>query len=142
MGRHLVRAIVIGSIILFGWIVRQQQSALPLSKFQAATSAADAWATWGRPESLPDHFARHGHDFHARDAADYAAQAHAFLEHAKAAGLPAKRARDGSLRIYEKATDTFGAYNADGTTRTFFKPGSYDYYERQPGEPVDLRSLR
>ena len=107
-----------------------------------ANVGASAWQTWGQPDTLPDHFARHGADFHARDADDYAAQAAAFFQRAKADGLPAKRATDGSLRIYDPATDTFGAYNASGTTRTFFKPGSAGYFDRQEGERVDLRTLR
>jgi pyocin large subunit-like protein len=88
---------------------------------------------------LPDHFARHGADFGARSPEDYAAQAAAFLLRAKAEGLPAKRDADGSLRIYDPSTGAFGAYNANGTTRTYFKPGSPTYFERQPGENVDLR---
>lgn len=143
---------VIFSIVLgVSWFIRQQKGAttntvLPASaqagSYVPAPVAGDARQTWGRPETLPDHFARHGSDFHARDAEDYAAQANAFLQRAKANGLPAKRDRDGSLRVYDRATDTFGAYNADGTTKTFFKPGSPSYFERQPGETVDLRASR
>jgi len=77
-----------------------------------------------------------------RDADEYAAQAAAFLQRAKTTGLPAKRAAEGSLRIYDPATDTFGAYNSNGTTRTFFKPGSAGYFDRQAGEPIDLRAAR
>ena len=29
-------------------------------------------------------------------------------------------------------------YNRDGTTKTYFKPGSPDYFDRQPGRPVKL----
>lgn len=96
--------------------------------------------TWGRVDTLPDHFARHGRDFGARDADDYAAQAAAFLQRARSSGLPVKRDADGSLRIYDPATGTFGAYNRDGTTKTFFKPGDAHYFDRQPGKPVNLRS--
>ena len=108
----------------------------------AAASVGRASQTWGRSIQLPDHFARHGSDFQARDAEDYAAQAAAFLQRAKATGLPAKRDADASLRIYDPATGAFGAYNANGTTRTFFKPGSPEYFDRQPGERVDLRTAR
>lgn len=42
-------------------------------KISAATKAAPPpRKIWGNPESLPDHFARHGGDFHAKDADDYA----------------------------------------------------------------------
>jgi len=97
---------------------------------------------WGRPETLDDHFARHGRDFKARDAADYAQQAHLFLDRAKTTGLPAKRDSDGTLRVFDPRTGAFGAYNSDGTTKTYFKPGSRDYFDRQPGVRIDLRTAR
>ena len=100
----------------------------------------DARQTWGRPESLADHFARHGSDFGARSADDYAAQAAGFLERARREGFPAKRDADGSLRVFDPATGTFGAYNRNGTAKTFFKPGNAGYFDRQPGTKVDLRT--
>jgi pyocin large subunit-like protein len=93
--------------------------------------------TWGNPASLPDHFARHGADFHARDADDYARQAWAFGEHAKAGGLLVKVDADGVRRVFDPRTGAFGAYNADGTTKTYFKPNSRDYFDRQPGRLVN-----
>lgn len=93
-------------------------------------------------ETLGDHFARHGRDFNARNADDYAAQAAAFLQRAKTTGLPAKRDADGSLRVFDPATGAFAAYNRDGTTKTYFKPGSPGYFDHQPGTPVDLRTAR
>ncbi len=98
--------------------------------------------TWGRIETLGDHFARHGRDFQARDPDDYAAQAAAFLQRARTTGLPAKRDTDGTLRVFDPATGAFAAYNRDGTTRTYFKPGTRDYFDRQPGERIDLRTAR
>ncbi len=149
--RIVVRLVIFSVVLGVSWLIKQQKIATanapasaPAGSYSSApaTVAGDARQTWGRPETLPDHFARHGSDFHARDAEDYAAQATAFLQRAKAIGLPAKRDRDGSLRVYDRATDTFGAYNGDGTTKTFFKPGSPSYFERQPGEPVDLHVAR
>jgi pyocin large subunit-like protein len=43
--------------------------------------------------------------------------------------------------MYDPATNTFGAYNASGTTRTFYMPdpllhgypGNWDYWLAQPG---------
>ena len=46
---------------------------------------------------------------------------------------------DGVLRVYDPATRSFGAYNRDGTTRTFFKPGRRNYFADQPGTPVNLK---
>lgn len=106
--------------------------------------AADATAsrTWGNPGSLRDHFERDGRDFAAKDADDYARMAAEFLHRAKAQGLPAKVDNAGTIRVFEPRTGAFGAYNRNGTTKTFFKPGSNGYFDRQPGARVDLRTWR
>lgn len=95
--------------------------------------------TWGDRESLQDHFIRHGRDFGARNADDYAAKAWLFLQRAKDEGLPAKLDPDnGTIRVWDGASHTFAAYNRDFTTKTFFRPQSADYFQRQPGKPVRL----
>ena len=136
-------------VLGLAWLLKQPQSAPPRSVAPAREESVSenapigpASKTWGHLDSLPDHFARHGADFGARSPEDYAAQAAAFLARARAEGLPAKRDADGSLRIYDPATGAFGAYNANGTTRTYFKPGSPTYFDRQPGVNVDLRKER
>ena len=65
-----------------------------------------------------------------------------FLQRAKTEGLPAKVDSGGVLRIFDARSDTFGAYNPDGTAKTFFKPGSRGYFERQPGQTVNLRTWK
>ena len=97
--------------------------------------------TWGAPRTLQDHYDRHGADFSSRNPDDYAAQAWTFLRRAKAEGLPAKLDEDGVLRVYDPQTRAFAAYNRDLTTRTYFKPGRRDYFDDQPGKPVDLKKL-
>ena len=99
-------------------------------------------ATWAGVASLPDHFARHGADFHAQDADDYAAQAWLFLQRAKTDGLPAKRDDDGVLRVFDPKSGAFAAYNRDGKTKTYFKPGRRGYFDDQPGTGIDLRKTR
>jgi pyocin large subunit-like protein len=149
MSRPVLKLVILAVILAGSWFLglpkNQPASAPTPATTETRAPAAggrSARETWGRIESLPDHFARHGRDFHARDPDDYAAQAAAFLQRAKAAGLPAKRDADGSLRVFDPATGTFGAYNRDGTTKTFFKPGNADYFDRQPGERIDLRTAR
>src|SRR5207247_5525126 len=78
--------------------------------------------TWGRPGTLKDHFERHGADFDAISPADYAQQASAFLQRSQQQGLPTKITPGGVIRTYDQISNTFGAYNAKGTTRTFFSP--------------------
>ena len=105
-------------------------------------AAPRARQTWGNMASLPDHFARHGSEFGARNAEEYAGMASQFLQRAKAEGLPAKIDGSGVLRVFDPGSGAFGAYNRDGTTKTFFKPGRRGYFDRQPGQTVNLRTWR
>lgn len=98
--------------------------------------------SWGNIPSLPDHFARHGSDFHARNQDDYARMAWEFLQRAKSDSLPAKVDETGTLRVFDPRSGAFAAYNRNGTTKTFFKPGSPGYFDRQPGRPVNLKTWR
>jgi len=54
------------------------------------------------------------------------------FERATKENLPTKIAPDGTIRVYDQKSNSFGSYNPDGTTRTFFKPkeGS-KYWDRQ-----------
>lgn len=115
------------------------KKAVEKTELPPAPSTRKIWANWA---SLPDHFARHGADFHAKDAEDYARMSWEFLQRAKADGLPAKVDEDDVLRVYDPKSGAFASYNRDGTTKTFFKPGSRDYFERQPGKAVNLKNLK
>jgi pyocin large subunit-like protein len=109
---------------------------------QRSLSHANILRSWGNPASLPDHFARHGRDFGARNADEYALMAYQFLHRAAAESYQAKIDDHRVLRIYDPRTGSFGAYNPDGTTKTFFKPGRAEYFDRQPGRAIDLRKPR
>lgn len=112
----------------------------PAAAPAAARQAPPTRKTWGNISSLADHFARHGGDFHAKDADDYARQAWEFRQRAMDEGLPAKQDdSDGSIRVWDPKTRAFASYNRDGTTKTYFKPGSPDYFQRQPGRPIKLK---
>jgi len=82
---------------------------------------------------LAGHFRDHGADFAAKSVDDYARQASEFFQRAQRSGLPTKIYADGVILVYDSASTTFGAFNANGTTRTFFKPTSPTYWDRQPG---------
>jgi hypothetical protein len=87
---------------------------------------------WGRPETLMDHYRRHGADFKAKSAREYAQKASDFFAKAQEEKFPTKIAPDGTIRIFDRKTNTFGAYNPDGTTKTFFKPkNGPSYWNRQ-----------
>jgi len=101
-----------------------------------------ASATWGNGASLADHFSRHGRDFGAKNPDDYARMAADFLQRARKEALPAKVDDAGVLRVFDPASGAFGAYNRDGTTKTFFKPNNPGYFDRQPGRSVNLNTWR
>lgn len=97
------------------------------------TRAARGLSHWGNPRTLARHFRDHGADFGAKSADDYARQASDFFRRSQADRLPTKVDADGVIRVYDPRTNTFGSFNPDGTTRTFFKPTSPTYFDRQPG---------
>jgi pyocin large subunit-like protein len=82
---------------------------------------------------LQRHFRDHDADFGAKNADEYAEMASDFLQRAQREGLPTKIDSNGVIRVYDPQSNTFGALNPDGTTRTFFKPTSATYWDRQPG---------
>ncbi|WP_395737359.1 fibronectin type III domain-containing protein [Prosthecobacter sp.] len=99
--------------------------------------APPARETWAHLDSLQDHFERHGRDFSSRSPDDYAAKAWLFLQRALAESLPMKLDdTDRTLRIFDPKTGAFAAYTGAGKTKTFFKPDSPTYWQRQPGRGV------
>jgi pyocin large subunit-like protein len=147
--RSLFKTLMLGLAAVFVFCLWLVGNSVVRHNPQSATAGMPAPSTalraghpWGNPASLPDHFARHGGDFGARNAEEYAGMAAELLQRAKAEGLPAKVDDEGVLRVFDPRTGAFGAYNRDGTTKTFFKPGSRGYFERQPGQPVNLQTWR
>ena len=107
-----------------------------LAEYDSASGsllAARGGAHWGNPKTLARHFRDHGADFGAKNADDYAQQASDFLRRSQAQGLPTKIDGDGVIRVFDPKSNAFGAFNPDGTTRTFFKPSSSTCWDRQPG---------
>jgi len=95
---------------------------------------------WGNQRTLARHFRDHGADFGARSADEYADLAADALRTSQVERWPTKIDSDGVIRIYDPNTNTFGAFNPDGTAKTLFKPqrGS-DYWDDQPGiAPIEI----
>ena len=113
----------------------------PALKAPLPANAPPTRATWANLPSLQDHYERHGRDFSATSPDDYAAKAWLFREQARAASWPMKLDADGTIRMWDGRTGSFAAYNRDGTTKTFFKPGSPSYWQRQPGRPITPAQL-
>jgi RHS repeat-associated protein len=107
------------------------------SLVQAATQdeiSISSSESWGKPGTLARHYGDHGADFGAVSEEEYATQASEFFQRSQSQKLPTKIDEDGVIRVYEPGSNTFGSYNSDGTTRTFFKPGRGPaYWNDQPG---------
>lgn len=89
------------------------------------------------PAIFENHFDDHKDDFGATSWNDYADQAQDFQQRIQDDNLPAVEGPDGVVRAYDPDSNTFGAYNADGTTRTFFQPDDgYDYFQEQIDKDV------
>ena len=113
----------------------------PATKQPPPQKAPPTRATWANLPSLQDHYERHGRDFNATSPDDYAAKAWLFREQARASAWPMKLDADGTIRVWDGKTGSFAAYNRDGTTKTFFKPGNPGYWQRQPGRPITPSQL-
>ncbi|MGY4719893.1 hypothetical protein [Naumannella huperziae] len=118
------------------WGVRATRVAT--STTRAANGAGDIIRlptkdSWANLKTLDDHFARHGADFGAKSADDYASMASEFFQRGGAQQIPTKITPDGTIRMFDSATNTFGSFAPNGMTKTFFKPTSPTCWSRQPG---------
>ena len=96
--------------------------------------APDSWADLS---TLKRHFLRHGADFESESDVNYAQRAARFFLESQQHHLPTKIDLNGTIRIYEPSSNTFGSYNPLGKTRTFFKPKSSTYWQRQAGTTLE-----
>lgn len=131
------RFVFVALLILGSLVARKYFPALESigSGTRAANGAPPTSATWGYMASLQDHYVRHGADFNATSADDYAAKAWAFREQAVAQKLPMKLDGD-TVRVMDLCSLAFAAFNLNGTTKTYFRPRDAGYWNRQPGTPI------
>ena len=90
----------------------------------------DIWAD-DDTDIFRGHFNRHAKDFGAKDWNDYAKQSQDFYNRFRQEKLPAVRTNDGWVKVYDPESNTFGVYNPEGKTETFFQPSSPTYFERE-----------
>ncbi len=92
---------------------------------------------WGNPETFYDHFNRHGKGVNASSPEEYAIKARQFYENRSQ--YEVKLDSLGTVRVYDYNKKYLGSYNADTSTKTFFKTRSHQYWYNQPGEIIDRR---
>lgn len=138
-----VRQLILLALLVAGVIAAQRNGRISQDSRpeNSAPVSLSGHSSWGRPETLADHFARHGREIGASSPEDYVAKAAQLRRRALAGELPMKRSGDGTLRVFDARTNAFAAYNADGSTKTFFRANDASYFQRQPGtlvRPSDL----
>ena len=107
-----------------------ERSAEDQGKREAAEAARAANHYWGNPKELARHYAEHGEGVGATSKEEYADMAHELYLNKEQ--YQVKVDREGITRVYDAARNLFGAYNPDGTTRTYFAPtGGQAYFDRQ-----------
>jgi filamentous hemagglutinin len=88
----------------------------------AAKGAKGVGAKFADDAKLLDHFNRHGADFGAKTAAEYAKQADHFLTGPLTPGVLEKTRANGDIVRFNPVTDEFGVVSAKGPIRTYYKP--------------------
>ncbi len=82
--------------------------------------------------SFEDHYAKHGREFGSISADEYLAMAQRLRDvPVSETILEIVREVDGAITRYDRSTQHFGAYNSDGTIRTFFIPNDGEAYFRR-----------
>ena len=93
--------------------------------------------SWGSMRTLSRHLKDHGADFGISNTDSYARAAAKFFRDGVANHFPTKVDTDGVIRLYDTSTNTFAAFNKDGTIRTYFKPTRAGlYWKDQPGVSI------
>lgn len=103
-----------------------------------APPTGPASSTWGIQGTLEKHVQKHGSDFGTMDPQKYASEASALRQRVDDPRVQVKVEKNlqkgDVIRVYDPKTNTFGSYNADGTSKTLYKPpAGQDYFDRQPG---------
>jgi pyocin large subunit-like protein len=94
-------------------------------------------ANWANHALLDDHFERHGKDFNAIDSRDYAKKANHFYERSKTQKIRKKVDSNGVIRLWDPNTNEFGSFTNKGKTKTYYKPKSPSYWDKQEGVEIN-----
>ena len=107
-----------------------RRSAEDRGKREAAEALRAANHHWGDPETLAGHYAEHGEGVGATSKEEYADMAHELYLNKEQ--YQVKVDREGITRVYDAARNLFGAYNPNGTTKSYFAPtGGQAYFDKQ-----------
>ncbi len=80
---------------------------------------------------LDEHYAKHGQEFGNITKRQYLDLAQALRDEPKGGNILQAVRADGVITRFDRSHGYFGAYNADGTIRTFFIPNNGESYFRR-----------
>lgn len=84
---------------------------------------------------LNEHYAKHGSEFGNISKAEYLALAQQLRDAPVGGSILEYVREDGAISRFDKQHGYFGAYDSDGTIRTFFIPNDGErYFRRQAGK--------
>jgi len=141
--RRLLTAALAAAAIFVYWTQLGDRGARVVAReVPAATesrdNAAPARANVGfvNDRRLDEHYDKHGGEFGRITKQDYLRQAQ-LLRDAQVGGPVLQTVRsDGVTTKFDRQTGAFGAFNPNGTIRTFFKPNDGERYYRRQAERV------
>lgn len=93
---------------------------------------------WWDSTTFMDHYSRHGFDFWNISEVEYARLANNFFMNSS--NFLRKTDSQWTIRLYDPKTNSFGSFNSNGTTKTFYKPNptvhgyvsNLEYWNAQP----------
>lgn len=150
MSRRWIRVVFVLLLVTLGWLLGPRwldvEGPSAPSEARGAVQQGEASERTGAPQretvanstgfrsraALDEHFEKHGREFGSITKDEYLRLAQA-LRDAKKGGSVLELVRDdGVISRFDTRSGAFGAYNRDGTIRTFFKPNDgVRYFERQ-----------
>lgn len=88
--------------------------------------------------AFDEHYAKHGREFGNISQSEYLQMAQALRDSPVGGPILEARKPGGIVTRFDRRNSSFGAYNPDGTIRTFFIPNDGErYFRRQATRPND-----
>jgi len=109
----------------------QRVSLLLLALAIAATLLLASGPGFRSRRQLEEHYAKHGQEFGNITQAQYVELAQALRDEPKGPNILQAVRADGVITRFDRRHGYFGAYNPDGTIRTFFIPNTGESYFRR-----------
>jgi pyocin large subunit-like protein len=89
------------------------------------------------PELLDEHYAKHGVEFGHVSKAEYLRMAQELRDAPPGGPILEARRPNGAFSRFDRRNGHFGAYNRNGTIRTFFIPNQGERYFRRQAERTE-----